>query len=845
MDAIHRSEKVRERTKLIIFLGTPHRGSTHAHWVQLAFNLTQLVFQDSNKEILNTLKVNDEVLDNIHEEFKNIAFEGGIKIHSFQEAQGISGIKGLDGKVVDDFSSKLDLPRNLETVESIDANHVQMARYCSKDDQGYRAVSGVLKSFIRQELLLATAADVSYCRALQHRRLMNALLLATDALFMVPFPRDDFFVGREDIIAEIREIREKAVSPNHTRLALVGLGGVGKSQIAIEYAYRVRQAEPQTSVIWIHASNPTRFKQGYRDIVDKILYPGREDRKANILQLVCVWLSNKRNGQWLMILDNADDEDVFFSVDEDSTSTTQTRDIMNHTRPLESFLPRTPNVTILITSRNRTAADNLVGMHGSIVPVEPMGEKDALALLKTRVPFSGSCEADAKALVQALECLPLAITHAAAYIRTAPTTTVSSYLKLFRESEANQVHLLGKKGLQDLRRDYSIRHAAIATWQISFIQIQKTEQSAADLLALMSMFDRQRIPKSLLQNNTSQLDFNDALVPLLSFSLVRVEVEGRSFGMHRLVQLSMRKWLEADQLNKWIKASISVLAVAFPDGEYGTWADCQVLLPHAKEVISHRAGDEDDALNQANIGFNAGKYLYYRGEYKTAEVFIRVSVEARESVLGRQHPDTLTSVNNLGCVLERQGKYEEAEAMHRRALEAREKVLGREHPDTLTSVNNLGWVLGEQGKHEEAEAMHRRDLEESEKVLGREHPETLTSVNNLGCVLERQGKYEEAEAVHRQALEAKEKVLGREHPSTLNSVDNLGRALEDQGKYKEAEAMHRRALEARDRVLGREHPNTLASLINVNNVGRVLARQGKYGKADAMLEHSIRPRSHT
>ena len=168
----------------------------------------------------------------------------------------------------------------------------------------------------------------------------------------------------------------------------------------------------------------------------------------------------------------------------------------------------------------------------------------------------------------------------------------------------------------------------------------------------------------MLQNNTSQLDFDDALAPLLSFSLVRAEIGKRSFEMHRLVQLSMRSWLEADeQLSKWIKESIRVLTAAFPSGDYETWADCQVLLPHAREAISHVTGDEEDVLNQAKIAFSTGWYLYLRGEYKTAEKVVRMSVKTREKVLGPEHPSTLVSVNNLGSVLERQGKYEEAEAM--------------------------------------------------------------------------------------------------------------------------------------------------------------------------------------
>lgn len=176
-------------------------------------------------------------------------------------------------------------------------------------------------------------------------------------------------------------------------------------------------------------------------------------------------------------------------------------------------------------SRNTNAATNVIGGHRGVIKVEPMGEEDALQLLHTRVPFSDATRADAKKLVHKLEYIPLAITHAGAYIESrASTTTIATYLDLFRESESNQVHLLSRKELKDIRRDHSIRHAVIATWQISFQQIQATEPQAANLLALMSMFDQQGIPRWLLQGSTRQLDFEDALAPLLSLSFVRMEI---------------------------------------------------------------------------------------------------------------------------------------------------------------------------------------------------------------------------------------------------------------------------------------------------------------------------------
>ncbi|OAF59174.1 hypothetical protein VC83_04384 [Pseudogymnoascus destructans] len=719
------------------------------------------------------LEVNDEVLDNIQDEFKTILSNCAIKVHSFQEAKGISGMKGLDSKVVDNFSSKLDLAREQETVETIDVNHMEMARCGSRDDVCYRQICGVLKQFIRET---NSANNNSLAKQ-----------------FIVPFPQDKHFVGREDILGQLDLGGEQEEPKKHQRHALVGLGGVGKSQIAIEYAYRARKCQPQISVFWIQASTKTRFEQAYKEMAERLEIPGRDNPKANVLQLVYNWLSDEANGQWHMILDNVDD-----------------------------------------------GTNDLVNTFGKLVLVEPMKEKDSVDLLKTKIPVDKCSEADLKELAQALEGIPLAITHAAAYIRSRPRVTVSMYLSLFRESEANQATLLNNNETKDLRRDHSIRHAVITTWQITFEQIRKTSPEAAELLSLMAMFERQGIPESVLYDGRGRLQFEDAVALLTSFSLIKAQstkqpeqqVGEYIFQMHELVQLATKKWLEVQmQVGRWQKASLHIMAAAFPSGQHETWAACRVLLPHARKVLGYVLEETEATLDRVRIADNTVRYLLLTGEYAAAEQIGRTAVVGREGVLGVEHPDTLISVSQLGLVLSRQGKYKEAEAMHQRALQGMEKVLGVEHPDTLSGVSQLGLVLERQGKYKEAEAMERRALGGREKVLGVEHPDTLSGVSNLGSVLSRQGKYEEAEAMERRALGGREKVLGVEHPDTLISVSQLGLVLSRQGKYEEAEAMHQRALQGMEKILGEEHPDTLSS---VSNLGSVLSRQGKYEEAEAM-----------
>lgn len=260
-----------------------------------------------------------------------------------------------------------------------------------------------------------------------------------------------------------------------------------------------------------------------------------------------------------MVLDNADDDGIFFSG-----NTSRERG------PLENFLPQATHRSILITSRNGLAAQNLVGSDGHVITVQPMNEAESLALLRARIPASQSGESgeDEKALVQALEYIPLAITQAGSYIANRPSrVTVFRYLQLFRESESNHAHLLQHEDAKDLRWDPSIRHAVITTWQLSFEQIRHDRQAATDLLALMSMFDRQGIPEGLILADGDELQFEDAVASLINYSLVRFESKAASFDMHRLVQLSVRTWLEIYlELARWQEKSRAIMAQVFPNG---------------------------------------------------------------------------------------------------------------------------------------------------------------------------------------------------------------------------------------------------------------------------------------
>ena len=482
---------------------------------------------------------------------------------------------------------------------------------------------------------------------------------------------------------------------------------IRKSQLAIEYAYRLRAKSPQTWVFWVHASTRARFDEGYKMIADALKLRGRNDPQTNILQLVAGWLRDEANGRWLMILDNADDAALW--VDQShSRPVTAAGDLAAMTGALSDFIPQAHHGSILITSRTEDVAARLAGNYKDIVAVKAMDEGQALTLLRRKLTSSFD-EKDGAELVCALDYMPLAITQAAGYInRLAPRSSVSKYLDQLRKSDKSKANLLNRDA-GDLRRDPRVSNSIITTWQISFEHIRAARPSAAGLLSLMSFFNHQGIPDFVLREYVNsadgypeedrELEFEDDLATLRSYSLVVVDIAGHTFKMHRLVQFATGRWLQSyGQLDLWRRKFLKVMSTTFPTGNFENWGVCQRLFAHAEVVGAQEPTDEDSLCEWSGILTNAAWYAWAKGMYGVAEKTIKRAISARERVLGMEHTDTLTSVSLLALVLQDLGKYEAAEEMNRRALEGREKVLEKEHPGTLTSVTNLALVLLDLGK---------------------------------------------------------------------------------------------------------------------------------------------------
>ncbi|KAL2124933.1 hypothetical protein VTJ04DRAFT_1298 [Mycothermus thermophilus] len=304
----------------------------------------------------------------------------------------------------------------------------------------------------------------------------------------IPFSRNLRFVDRGDILDRIAKKFNQ--HQYHTRVAIVGLGGAGKSQLAIEY---VRRPEAQKScklqpwIFWIDASTRVTFEQNFRAIADYVDLPGRNNEKADILQLVRRWLSDERNEEWMIVLDGADDRHMFYPDQSDSNAS---KDEVH----LAEYLPQSHKGSILITTRDMDLARDLTGnIPGNIFEIGSMTQDEAVKLLESRLERPPNPET-ARDLVEKLDRIPLAIVQAAAYIQALQRLGYSpeKYLADFRDISKKSKLL--QHAAHDLHRSGSASNAVLVTWNVTFNYILENRPSAADLLSLMSFFEPQSIP---------------------------------------------------------------------------------------------------------------------------------------------------------------------------------------------------------------------------------------------------------------------------------------------------------------------------------------------------------------
>ncbi|KAH8683637.1 P-loop containing nucleoside triphosphate hydrolase protein, partial [Ilyonectria robusta] len=637
--------------------------------------------------------------------------------------------------------------------------------------------------------------------------------------WVVPFERNQDFVGREVILEQLLMIVPPAADEGVCqRTSIQGLGGVGKTQIALEAAFRVRQQHQDCSVFWVPAMDKASIENAYLDIGKSLKVEGLDRDQANIMTLTKAALDREDATSWLLVIDNIDDSSLLFG--------------QSH---LAGYLPSNPKGSILITTRSHNVVHKLAIRNANRVPLAQMSRVEAVKLLHQHLTVEQTRDTKSTAeLLEVLTDLPLAIKQASAYMDQTQTTT-TRYLELCRSSDANLVELLSKD-FDDHGRYGNIQNPVATTWLVSFHLISRDNPLSIQYLKYLSFLAEKDIPRNLLPTWDNILKMDEALGLLKTYAFISEREGQESYDMHRLVRLAMRNWLtEKPELQWFATELIRKLNTEFPFAVYENRTVWIRYMPHALIALESRQYAADDHA-KACLLHNVATAFLEQARYREAETLYRESLVLYAQTLGVDHPSAISSKGNLANALFGQGRYQEAEALDGETLALRTQILGARHPDTMTSNHNLASVLRRQRKLKEAEALHLQTLTLRTEVLGANHQDTLMSGAHLGTVLAEQGRHGEAESVHRKVLELQTQIMGPDHPDTLRSNSFIGRLLCDQGRYQEAEAIIRKTLELQTQALGADHPDTLwshASLLEV------LYRQGRYKEAEAILHETL------
>jgi tetratricopeptide (TPR) repeat protein len=639
--------------------------------------------------------------------------------------------------------------------------------------------------------------------------------------FFVPYEKNENFTGREKLL-ETLHLKLSEIVPkqwNH-RVALYGLGGVGKTQLALEYAYT--QKDNYERIYWISAVNEATLFSGFQEIAKRtrcisdysILKP------LEVAERVLHWLNEQKS--WLLVLDNLDDINV-----------------------VNGYLPdRSPRKHTLITTR--LSHCHQIPAEGLQVEVLDVTDATNLLFLRSHVGTVETPDGKAEAIeiVKELGFLPLAIEQAAAYIREA-SKNVFKFLPNYRNSRMTH-HARASKGIQSCYVE-----SVATTWRMSFQRIEENNTDASKLLRLLAFLNPDGILVDFLDRGNEGLNaelreiitnedrFYEALCELERFSMIERHDEctnAQHIVIHRLVQSVIKDEMSPEDFSTMAEAVIGLCDCAFPRQD--DWSNEMLLQRrrYQEQIVTPLSSIQQ--IKSSRLGRllrRVGEFLTEDGKYQQAGKLLETAIVILGATRGSEHLDTLRAIFSLGLLYHDQGRWEDAANLEGKVLEARRRLHGEEHPDTLSAMANMAVTYCDQGRWGEAAKLQEKLLEIQGRLLGEEHPKTLREMRCLAQTYSEHDQWEDAAKLGAKAFEAMRRLLGKEHPDTLRVMANLAATYNHQGRWEEACKLQEKVLEARKRILGEEHPSTLMVMAEL---GCSYRDQGRLEDAIRLLEGS-------
>jgi tetratricopeptide (TPR) repeat protein/transcriptional regulator with XRE-family HTH domain len=631
----------------------------------------------------------------------------------------------------------------------------------------------------------------------------------------MPLAPNPLFVGRGDELLEVAT----ALRGGDTTVALsqvvasTGLGGLGKTQLAVEFVHRYGRFFA-VGVFWLSFASADEIPLQ----VAACAAPEYESRslEERVRLVKDAWQSATPR---LLVFDNCEEEAL-----------------------LEAWRPTSGGCRVLVTSR-RSHWSPTLGV--TRLPLDVLPRPNSIELLRRYRPDRAPGDLGLDAVAEELGDLPLALHLAGSYLRAYRSEVgVDDYLAELRQSDLiGHASLLGA-GLDDSPSPTHHVQSLAQTFALCLGRLHRereVDRVAIALLARMAcLAPGEAVPRDLLHRTLEEVGPRRRADGLRRLGAVGLIEEGASWlRLHRLLVHFVRQ----DGLDPGARPAVErALIGCGRDAEAGhlTGPALAAVIPHLVDAAGAAGEGTGDERVAAELSIAAGRALRYAGDLRAARPWDERALAIRERVLGPDHPDTAVCLNNLAYVLWAQGDVAAARSLDERALAIRERELGPDHADTAESLNNLGGRLYVQGELAAARPLLERALAVRERVLGPDHPETAACLNNLAALLRDLGEPAAATSLLERALAICERSLGPDHPHTAMSLNNLGALLRDQGELAASRALYERAVAVRERVLGPDHPDTAMSC---NGLARLLHAQGDLDAARLLYERALNIRA--
>lgn len=652
------------------------------------------------------------------------------------------------------------------------------------------------------------------------------LRVSRTELWLMPHRRNPFFTGRQELLERLHTLLRQEKNATLTQsLTLSGLGGIGKTQTVIEYAYLY--AHEYSAVFWIHAETLESLVASFASLAELLNLPEKQEADQHkMVAAVSRWLVEHKG--WLLILDNVEDTEL-----------------------IRHFLPPARYGSLVFTTRSRAFG-------GLAQPLEmermTLEESTQLLLRRARGLVPGTDYAApleeplARSIAELMDGLPLALDQAGAYIEETQCS-LADYLQIY---QAYPLSLLDERGGRS-------HHPAsvVKTFALAFEKIQARNTGAAELLRLCAFLAPDSIPEELIITGAPQLGsvlqalvadplrYHAALKDLLAYSLLRRDSETKTITVHRLVQAVIREQLSIEERQAWIRRVVQAFRQAFSYEIMQTaiWPWCEQLLPHMLTAMNWGESYKQITLDLASLQFTAAIYLRDRGRYDEGEPLLKKAIQIQEEVSDQETLDLARSLKELGVLYVRQGKFDQAEVLLRRSLQIQERIWGPHHLEVAAGLYTLAMLYGNWKNDEEAEALLKRALSLYEQQRGPDHIDIIKTLIALAILCSKEKtRYPESEVLFKQALAAGERTLGERHYIVATVLNNLGCLYTYQQRYEEAEPLLERVLAIWEQELGPEHPYTADPL---GGLADVYKGKEEYEKAERCYVQSLQIRERT